>query len=91
MVATRLEDGLHEGLGGFGGRQAAPVVRRRQRVETTALKPTPQVTYRAGGQAEGLRNGGNLLPVLEPLPDRLTDGDGDGARHGSNSGRKPGR
>jgi hypothetical protein len=44
MGATHPKDGLHEGLGGFGGRQTAPVVRRRQRVETTALKPTPQVT-----------------------------------------------
>jgi hypothetical protein len=91
MVATHLEDGLHEGLGRFGGRPTAGVVRRRQRVEAAALKPTPQVTHRAWGQAEGLGNRGNLLPVLQPLPDRLTDGEGDGARHGSNSKRKPWR
>jgi hypothetical protein len=91
MIATHLEDGLHEGLGGFGGRPAAGVVRRRQRVEAAVQKPTPQVTHRACGQAEGRGNGGNILPVLEPLPDRLTDGEGNGARHGSNSGRKPWR
>ena len=91
MVATRLEDGLHEGLGGFGGRPAAGLVRRRQRVEAAVLKPTPQVTHRAWGQAEGLGDGGNILPVLEPLPDRLTDGKRNGARHGSNSGTKPWR
>jgi hypothetical protein len=73
MVATHLEDGLHESVGGLGGRQAARVERRQQGVEATVLEPTQQMTNRARGQAEGRGDGGSLLPVSEPLPDRLTD------------------
>jgi hypothetical protein len=47
MLATDLENGLHEGGGGLGRCQATRVVRRRQRVEAAALEPTHQVTNRA--------------------------------------------
>jgi hypothetical protein len=85
MVATHLEDGLDKGVGGFGGRQATHVVRRHQRVAAAALEPTQEVANRAWGQVKGQGDGGNILPVSKPLPDRLTDREGNGARHGSDS------
>jgi hypothetical protein len=91
MVATHLENGLHEGVIGFGGRQATPVVSGCQRVAAAALEPTQEVANRAWGQFEGQGDGGDILTVSKPLPDRLSDREGKGARHGSDSRRKPGR
>jgi hypothetical protein len=73
VVATHLEDGLHQSVGRLGGRQTARVVRRRQRVQATKLEPTQEVANRARGQIECRGDGGDILPVSEPLPDRLTD------------------
>jgi hypothetical protein len=91
MFATHLEHGLHEGIGGLGSGQSARIIRHCQRVKAAALEPAQEVANRAWGQVEGQGDGGSILPVSKPLPDRLTDWEGDGTGHGSNSERKSGR